>query len=145
MRNSLSISRASLSLIVPVVLCIAALACGTSSPPRQPSPEAEPIPTATQVEPDPTAEPEFKVTLRGDDLSKFRSLPVEFRDALEQMHASVKRMGELAGKDTRNGKADTDPVAGEEKASPTDTSTGPVETSATNTPAEEAGRGLDGA
>ena len=84
MRNSLSISRASLSLIVPVVLCIAALACGTSSPPRQPSPEAEPIPTATQVEPEPTAEPEFKVTLRGDDLSKFRSLPVEFRDALEQ-------------------------------------------------------------
>ena len=68
-----------------------------------------------------------------------------FRDALEQMHASVRRMGELAGKDTRNGKADTDPVAEEEKASPTDTSTGPVEPSATDTPAEEAGRGLDGA
>ena len=59
-----------------------------------------------------------------------------FRDALKQMHAAVRRMGELAGKDTRNGKAeasDTDPVAGEGKASPTDT------------PAEEAGRGIDGA
>ena len=59
-----------------------------------------------------------------------------YQGALEQMHASVRRMGELAGKDTRNGKAeasDTDPVAGEGKASPTDT------------PAEEAGRGIDGA
>ena len=69
-----------------------------------------------------------------------------YQGALEQMHASVRRMGELAGKDTRNGKAeasDTDTVAGKGEASPTDTSTGPVEESAADTPAEEAGREFD--
>ena len=81
-----------------------------------------------------------------------------FRDALEQMHASVRRMGELAGKDTRGGKVEasaTDIPAGEVEASDTDTSTEPAdvsamdtstepaEASATDTPSEEAGRRLD--
>ncbi len=57
-----------------------------------------------------------------------------FRDALEQMHASVRRMGELAGKETRDGKAE---------ASDTDTSIERAEVSATDTPAEESGRELD--
>ena len=57
-----------------------------------------------------------------------------FRDALEQMHASVRRMGELAGKETRDG---------EPEASDTDTSIEPAEVSATETPAEESGRELD--
>jgi len=57
-----------------------------------------------------------------------------FRDALAQMHASVKRMGELAGKETRDG---------EPEASDTDTSIEPAEVSATDTPAEESGRELD--
>jgi len=66
-----------------------------------------------------------------------------FRDALEQMHASVRRMGELAGKETRDEKAeasDTDSPAAE---SDTDTSVEPAEVLATDTPAEEASRGLD--
>jgi len=45
-----------------------------------------------------------------------------YRDVLEQMHNSVKRMGELAGQDTKAEKA---------------------ETSASDTPAEDAGSGLD--
>ena len=79
-----------------------------------------------------------------------------FRDALEQMHASVRRMGELAGKETRDGKAEAsdtdtptgdtttgDTTAGEAEASDTDTSIEPAEVSATDTPAEESGRELD--
>jgi hypothetical protein len=81
-----------------------------------------------------------------------------FRDALKQMHASVRRMGELAGKDTRGGKVEpsaTDLPAGEVAASDRDTSSEPAEVSAidsstdsaeasaTDTPSEEAGSRLD--
>ena len=69
--------------------------------------------------------------LEGDEGHKNEE---RFRDALEQMHASVKRMGELAGKETRDG---------EPEASDTDTSIEPAEVSATDTPAEESGRELD--
>ena len=65
-----------------------------------------------------------------------------FRDALAQMHASVRRMGELAGKETREGKAEashTDTSSGEAESSDTDTSTEPAGVSAMDTPSEEAG------
>ena len=87
MRINICMKRASL-LTGLVVLCIAALACGTSSPLVKPSPVAnvipaeiqtapEPspstaIPTDTPVAPEPTAEPEFEATLEGDDLAKFQ-------------------------------------------------------------------------
>jgi hypothetical protein len=81
-----------------------------------------------------------------------------FRDALKQMHAAVRRMGELAGKDTRGGKVEpsaTDLPAGEVTTSDRDTSSEPAEVSAidtstdsaeasaTDTPSEEAGSRLD--
>ena len=84
MRSHLSILRVFLLLTVPVVLCIAALACGTSSPPVKPSPVANVIPTDTPVAPEPTVVPEFEAILEADDLVKFRGLPSEFQDALRQ-------------------------------------------------------------
>lgn len=94
MRINICMQRASL-LIAPVVLCIAVLACGTSSPPVQSSPVTNAVPAESQTTPEPSpstvtptdtpaAEPEFETTLAGDDLAKFQSLPDEFRDALQQ-------------------------------------------------------------
>ena len=48
MRITICMKRA-LLLTVPVVLCIAALACGTSSPPMQPSPAPDAAPKAAQA------------------------------------------------------------------------------------------------
>ena len=53
MRITICMKRA-LLLTVPVVLCIAALACGTSSPPMQPSPAPDAVPKAAQTAPEPS-------------------------------------------------------------------------------------------
>ena len=53
MRITICMKRA-LLLTVPVVLCIAALACGTSSPPMQPSPAPDAVPKAAQAAPEPS-------------------------------------------------------------------------------------------
>ena len=115
MRIGMSMQRA-LLLTVPVVLCVAAFACGTSSPPVQHSPvaNADPVetqttpetlpstavPTATPIASEPPAEPEFEATLEGDDLAKFRGLPSEFQDALRQEFEEAdeaKALGYLRG------------------------------------------------
>ena len=71
------------SLFVVVVLVVVA-ACGTSSPPVQPSPVTNAVPAETQATTEPTAVPDFESTLAGDDLAKFKGLPSEFQDALRQ-------------------------------------------------------------
>ena len=83
MRSNILTTR-TLSLIAPVTLWSAALACGTSSPPVQPSPVANviptdtpvsptptPIPTESPATPEPTAEPEFEATLEGEALAQY--------------------------------------------------------------------------
>ena len=99
MRNSIPIARA-LSLLITPALCIAALACGTSSPPVQPSPVTNAVPAETQATPEPTAQPKFEATLEGEDLAKFQGLPSEFQDALRQEFdeaGEAKALGYLRG------------------------------------------------
>ena len=85
-------------IILIAAAALLALACGTSSPPVQPSPVATvappetpvsptptPIPTATPTATEPPAEPEFEATIEGDDLAKFQGLPAEFQDALNHV------------------------------------------------------------
>ena len=115
MRIKMSIKR-TLLLTVLVVQCIAALACGWTSPPVQPSPvpnvapagtsstadlsHSTEIPTHTPVALEPTIEPEFETALEGDDLAKFRGLPSEFQDALRQEFdesGEAKTLGYLRG------------------------------------------------
>ena len=52
------------SLFVVVVLVVVA-ACGTSSPPVQPSPVTNAVPAETQATTEPTAVPDFESTLAG--------------------------------------------------------------------------------
>ena len=54
MRINICMQRASL-LIAPVVLCIAVLDCGTSSPPVQSSPVTNAVPAESQTTPEPLA------------------------------------------------------------------------------------------
>ena len=99
MRNSIPTARA-LSLLITPALCIVALACGTSSPPVQPSPMTNDVPAETQATPEPTAEPKFEATLEGEDLAKFQALPSEFQDALRQEFdeaGEAKALGYLRG------------------------------------------------
>ena len=87
------------SLFVVVVLVVVA-ACGTSSPPVQPSPVTNAVPAETQATTEPTAVPDFESTLAGDDLAKFKGLPSEFQDALRQEFdeaGEAKALGYLRG------------------------------------------------
>ena len=97
MRITICMKRA-LLLIVLVTLWSAALACGTSSPPVQPSPVANviptdtpvsptptPIPTESPATPEPTAEPEFEATLEGEALAQYERLSEEHDLDIEGM------------------------------------------------------------
>ena len=84
--------------IVAVLVIVAA--CGTSSPPVQPSPVTNAVPAETQATTEPTAVPDFESTLAGDDLAKFKGLPSEFQDALRQEFdeaGEAKALGYLRG------------------------------------------------
>ena len=86
--------------IVAVLVVVVMAACGTSSPPVQPSPVTNAMPTEAQPTPEPPAEPEFEGTLEGDDLAKFKGLPSEFQDALRQEfdeEGEAKALGYLRG------------------------------------------------
>ncbi len=76
-------------MTIRITFILAALvvvaACGTNSPPVQPSPVTNAVPAETQTTPEPTAEPEFEATLEGKDLAKFQGLPSEFQDALNHV------------------------------------------------------------
>ena len=83
-----------------VAALVVVTACGTSSPPVQPSPVTNAVPAETQAAPEPTAEPEFEATIAGEDLAKFRGLPPEFQDALRQEFeeaGEAKALGYLRG------------------------------------------------
>ena len=104
-------------LIFIVGALVVVAACGTSSPPVQPSPAANAVPAETQATPEPTpaptpiptempatpeppAEPKFEATLEGGDLAKFQGLPSEFQDALRQEFdeaGEAKALGYLRG------------------------------------------------
>lgn len=89
-----------LLLATLVVLCIAATACGESSPPVESSPVTNAVPAKTQATAEPTAEPKFEATLEGEELAKFQGLPSEFQDALRQEFdeaGKAKALGYLRG------------------------------------------------
>ena len=89
---------------IRIIFIVAALvvvaACGTSSPPVQPSPVTNAVSVETPATPEPTAVPEFEATLEGEDLAKFQGLPSEFQDALRQEFeeaGEAKALGYLRG------------------------------------------------
>lgn len=93
--------QATLFTVVIGAALVAALACGRSAPadsPASPTPDAAQTSTAqtspaTPVSDGGTASPvpenEFEASLAGDDLAKYRSLPVEFRESLDGLAASA--------------------------------------------------------
>ena len=86
-------------IIFIVGALVVVAACGTSSPPVQPSPAANTVPAGTQATPEPTptptpippatpeptAEPEFKATLEGEALAQYERLSEEHGLDIEGM------------------------------------------------------------
>ncbi len=70
-----------------VVVLVIAMACGTSSPPVQPSPVTNAVSAEAQPTPEPPAEPEFefKPTLEGEALAQYEWLSEEHSLDMEEM------------------------------------------------------------